>query len=38
MGDSTFLTQQDVGGPSLPAALPLPPVAGTQTSTAGTVS
>ncbi|CAH3161550.1 unnamed protein product [Pocillopora meandrina] len=38
MGDSTFLTQQDVGGPSLPAALPLPPVAGTQTPTAGTVS
>lgn len=38
LGDSTFLTQQDVGGPSLPAALPLPPVTGTQTSTAGTVS
>ncbi|PFX18447.1 basal body-orientation factor 1-like [Stylophora pistillata] len=38
LGDSTFLTQQDVGGPSLTAALPLPPVTGTQTSTAGTVS
>lgn len=36
LGDNTFLTQQDVTAPSLPAALP--PMAGTQSSAAGTVS
>lgn len=36
LGDSTFLTQQDVNAPSLPAALP--PVTSTQASAAGAVS
>ena len=36
LGDSTFITQQDVNAPSLPAALP--PVTGAQASAAGVVS